>query len=791
MSFFKKLFSGDDKEKAAQSQVASATPPPGMQTMGVSLQRKFAKGVQYNMKIIIKGDRNVGKTCLFYRLQGQKFKEEYIPTDEIQVASIQWNYKNTDDVVKVEVWDVVDKGKKKKKSDGLKLDNVVEEEEPSEPCLDAQFVDVYKGTHGVILMLDITKQWTFDYIERELPKVPHTIPVLIMSNHRDMGHHRTVLDEKIKYLIEEVQENRPDNSAPIRCMESSMRNGFGLKYVHKFFNLPFLQLQKETLLKQLEINVQEFSAVLEELDIQEESEEQNYDMFIEGVSEKRRAQQEKLAVKAIEEAKKKEEAEKAAQAALQEQAEHAKGNVMPKSISHPNLPVSQQEKQTMSVSPSANQLSASPQPPAPSLQAQEQKSGGFMSRFFGNKDKQEKQEKQTGLVIQPSGQPQVGSVEDFVPEEGLDAEFLEDTKDSKDLKTQKREDNSDSDDSGGNPMVAGFQDELDSEDEEPPKPAADFRVAPHDEEPSSEDEETTGKQAQVLETKPRKVELSSDDDDNSNQPGIMLDEDLDSPDEAPSSSVLIPQPVAQKDEKTEMKQSSLEDKKSVTKEQKRSTTSSESDSKSISQKNKVKSKKKKSAKDVELTDSDEELPVQTHVDQPSVLQEDVDTVSIDSEEERLAANHVAILGDLDVSEGDEDLHPVKKPVVVIDTEDKKEVPPVEQRSSLFFEDLSILEKGLSAGSVSSSRPETENETPDTTIKTKKKKKKKDKQEEGKPKKTKSKKSKAKDEGQTLEEETKEKKKKKKKKIESEPNEIGETMDDLEAFLGGGGGYESL
>lgn len=28
----------------------------------------------------------MGKTCLFHRLQGQKFKEEYIPTDEIQVS---------------------------------------------------------------------------------------------------------------------------------------------------------------------------------------------------------------------------------------------------------------------------------------------------------------------------------------------------------------------------------------------------------------------------------------------------------------------------------------------------------------------------------------------------------------------------------------------------------------------------------------------------------------------------------------------------------------------------------
>lgn len=74
------------------------------------------------------------------------------------MASIQWNYKATDDVVKVEVWDVVDKGKKKKPLEGLKL-NTNAVTLPEEPALDAEFLNVYKGTHGVILMFDITKQW--------------------------------------------------------------------------------------------------------------------------------------------------------------------------------------------------------------------------------------------------------------------------------------------------------------------------------------------------------------------------------------------------------------------------------------------------------------------------------------------------------------------------------------------------------------------------------------------------------------------------------------------------------
>lgn len=83
-----------------------------------------------------------------------------------------------------------------------------------------------------------------------------------------------------------------------------MKNGFGLKYLHRFFNIPFLQLQvthththvrrhllrtpqawrcflcvqRETLLRQLETNQLDMDATLEELSVQQETEDQNYDM---------------------------------------------------------------------------------------------------------------------------------------------------------------------------------------------------------------------------------------------------------------------------------------------------------------------------------------------------------------------------------------------------------------------------------------------------------------------------------------------------------------------------------
>ncbi|XP_060602518.1 rab-like protein 6 [Ruditapes philippinarum] len=525
MPFFKKFLGSSDD---VTGKGRGAVTPPGLQTMGANLQRKFAKGVQYNMKVVIRGDRNVGKTCLFHRLQGQKFTEEYIPTDEIQVASIQWNYKATDDVVKVEVWDVVDKGRKKKKKEGLKLATDEDEQNDAEPCLDADFVDVYKGTNGAVLMYDITKQWTYDYVEKEMERIPPSIPVLILGNHRDMGHHRTVLEDKARYFVESL--NRPKGSGQIRYAEASMRNGFGLKYIHKFFNLPFLQLQRETLLKQLEINSEDIRCTEEELDIHEESEEQNYDVFIDQLAKKRRDQQDSKGVQGM----------------MTAPPPHSLP-VKPSTLSNVPRSVSAPAIQKSAVTPDANHSVttptsslATPSPvsntpitevPEPEPQSQEQnkptqqketvkpaeQKSGFFSRLFG---KQNTQAQGPSAEVKPEAVEEpttpVKSVEDFVPDTGeLDDSFLDDTKEVKDVsRGSSKEQNSDSEDEdGGNPMVAGFQDELDSEDEiEASKSSQQGTSRPkitQDIDLSSDDEDTTHSNTQTV--KYDEDYLSSDD----------------------------------------------------------------------------------------------------------------------------------------------------------------------------------------------------------------------------------------------------------------------------------------
>lgn len=306
--------------------------PPGIKKLDRDLQRKFARGVNYNMKVIIKGDNRVGKTSLFMRLKGCEFDDNYTPTDALNVTSIDWDYKATDDIVKIDLWEAIDSLNSKKNINVVDLLSSSRQQEtseigkndhetnhkntfnhvkqdadvPSESVTSAtdidknktpesvkqslaelsDILDVYKGAHVVLLVMDMTKNWTFKYIQNEMTKIPKHIPVLIIANHRDQGHHRTVAAEQVQAFIHGLDRDSSDGI--VMYTEASMKNGFGLNLIKKFLNIPFLKLQESALLKQLELNRCDYMSTKEELQLMQDSINKEYEQHLEMQTIKRR-----------------------------------------------------------------------------------------------------------------------------------------------------------------------------------------------------------------------------------------------------------------------------------------------------------------------------------------------------------------------------------------------------------------------------------------------------------------------------------------------------------------------
>ena len=67
----KNKLSSPQAPQPVQAGSAAANDPHhhGVSSMNAALQKKFARGVHYNLKLLLRGDRNTGKSCLFQRLQ--------------------------------------------------------------------------------------------------------------------------------------------------------------------------------------------------------------------------------------------------------------------------------------------------------------------------------------------------------------------------------------------------------------------------------------------------------------------------------------------------------------------------------------------------------------------------------------------------------------------------------------------------------------------------------------------------------------------------------------------------
>ncbi|KAF7652079.1 hypothetical protein LDENG_00101890 [Lucifuga dentata] len=730
--------------------------------MNQSLQRRFAKGVQYNMKIVIRGDRNTGKSTLWHRLQGKKFVEEYIPTQEIQATSIHWNYKTTDDVVKVEVWDVVDKGQKyplpegvgkgKKRGDNLKLEN--EPQESDEVVLDAEFLDVYKNCNGVIMMFDITKQWTFNYIMRELPKVPTHVPVCVLGNHRDMGEHRVILPDDIRDMIAGL--NRPMGSSYIHYAESSMKNGFGLKYLHRFFNIPFLQLQRETLLRQLETNQLDMDATLEELCVQQETEDQNYEIFLENLESRSKGYGSPGPANG-------QSPSSGSQSPIVPPSGASTGSSSPSTPQPPNpsqmLPQSQ-SLSTSSPPPSSAAAMAAASPTIESKLAAHTpehlgsagsgssapQKRGFISRWFGSSAATEAPAAEEPST--PVCPAKVQSLDDFIPDERLDKSFLEDSLPSKSKVPQPTPAvDSDSDGEGrGNPMVATFLDELEPDD-------AESSLSRSKTVPPSKD-----------------ITLTSDEEEAALvAPAIARDRALDSEPELTASLTHVTKPKVASKAPEVRGQTAAPGSLTLT------------SASAAQQQGRHQAKKKGGTPKTEDSDTDPEAPVAQQM--LSFVMDDPDFESEASDTPKITKDAFPVRDELLSDLSDDDDVPLAKAAEPL----KPTVISFKHKDDTDLFGLGFQEE---APAVKDSSEEQEEKEGKLSSKEKKKKKKKGKEEDDKSKKKHKHKKKEKDEAGAGEDKDKKKKKPRPKKTD---------VDELEDFLGGGvasskrdgGDYEEL
>ena len=223
--------------------------------MDVEMRKKYgSKGGKFNFKVVVRGDSSTGKSTLLRRLRGGTFLPDYTPTPEIKTAHIPWQARSSpEDNVMLEVWDVVDRARKRDVSESLTLAHKGDAEAGQHTFpLDATMVDVYQNCHAAVFLIDPSKKWTYEYVQRELPLVPAHVPTCILINFRDYpASKRAIRSEEVEADCEAAFSGRPFRPFVV---ETSLLNCYGLSALSTFLHIPFLCLKRASLERALALN---------------------------------------------------------------------------------------------------------------------------------------------------------------------------------------------------------------------------------------------------------------------------------------------------------------------------------------------------------------------------------------------------------------------------------------------------------------------------------------------------------------------------------------------------------
>ena len=145
-----------------------------------------------NIKIVLIGDSNVGKTTLLYKYLNDENTEDIIPTLglENKVKTTQIKGIKT----KIQLWDTVGQEK-----------------------FNSLTQNIFTNTDGILIIFDLTNKESFNNIQKWISKSDNKIKIIIVGNKSDLVDNRTVTKEEIKLITKKY-----------KYLEFSYLNGTGV-----------------------------------------------------------------------------------------------------------------------------------------------------------------------------------------------------------------------------------------------------------------------------------------------------------------------------------------------------------------------------------------------------------------------------------------------------------------------------------------------------------------------------------------------------------------------------------
>ena len=195
--------------------------------------------------IAVHGKRRVGKTSLIQKMKNTNLDLQYEPTSTMQATEFFWSpLRHPDETIKITVWDVVDSAIPGKTSS------------PNVLLPDAQTVDTFSTTDGIIIMYDPDSDETVDYAVDMIKRAPPKLPILCMANFLDRRKMVKMVPEKLAMFSDRILH-----------VQASIFSNRGLPIVAEWLDIPLLFNQQKrylTLIGIAEKEIEEFDAVLNE-----------------------------------------------------------------------------------------------------------------------------------------------------------------------------------------------------------------------------------------------------------------------------------------------------------------------------------------------------------------------------------------------------------------------------------------------------------------------------------------------------------------------------------------------